>query len=195
MPKRKKSEDPRLKKLLKRRVAIHEAGHAVVAWFEPRLPKVKRAEVKKREQSLGKVVPNWKWRHSSLAEPETWHAWIRCLLGGLMAERLVFGQHTLGVYGDLYMASTTALEMVAMFGMNEKFGPVSVFGMANGPKNLDLIDAEVRKIVSACQKQVERDLKKRKQQVLAVAAGMIEQGTLKTKDLKKILGPRPKRIK
>lgn len=194
----KKDEAPSLKKLLRRRVAIHESGHVVAAWFDPHLPKVLKVTIKPGKGYLGFARIKFKSEHWSLATEATGKALIRLSLGGMMAERACLPEHARGVYGDLEWATVFAYVMAGYFGQSKEFGPfafmsLSPFALSEATKAR--ADAHAEKTVRDCQKQVVADFKKRKQLILAVAHALLKKRTLKTKALKKILGPRPERVK
>ena len=199
MPKKKKpgkkDEAPSLKKLLARRLAIHEASHAVAAWFDPCLPKVRKASIKRKEGSLGRVIVKWKWRHSSNASRETWLAVIRWGLASKAGEQLCLGNHALGVWGDLHESTQLAWNLEAFFGMGKELGSASVMGLAFEPDLAKRINRAASKTVNEQYAEILKMMKPRKQKILAVAHALLEEKTLKTKDLKKILGKRPKRVK
>lgn len=201
MPKKKpgkKAEVPSLKKLLRRRVAIHESGHAVAAWFDPHLPKVVKVTIKPGEDYLGFAKIKFKREHWSLATEAVGKALVKFSLGGMMAERACLPEHARGVYGDLEWATGFAYVMAGVFGMSKEFGPfafaaISPFHLSEATKAR--ADTHVEKMLRACEKEVAADFKKRKQQILKLAHALLKKKTLKAKDLKKILGPRPGRMK
>lgn len=195
MPKREKEKAPSLKKLLARRLAIHEASHAVAAWYDPRLPKVRKASIEKKEGSLGRVIVNWKWRHSSNARRETWLAVIRWGLASKAGEHICLGDHAVGVWGDLYQSTQLAWMMEAFYGMGKELGSASVMGLAFEPDLAKRINKAASKTVNDQYAVILKALKPREQEILAVAHALLKEKTLKTKDLKKLLGKRPKRIK
>jgi ATP-dependent Zn protease len=198
MPKKKpgkKEGAPSLKKLLARRLAIHEASHAVAAWHDRRLPKVRKASIKRKEGSLGRVIIDWGWRNSSNANRETWLAVIRWGLASQAGEEICLGDHAAGVWGDLYQSTELAWMMEALYGMGKELGAASVMGLAFEPDLAKRINKAASKTVNAQYAVILKEMKPRKQEILKLAHALLERKTLKTKDLKKILGKRPKRIK
>jgi len=190
-----KKRPPGLKKLLTRRLAIHEASHAVAAWFDPRLPKVRSASIKRKEGSLGRVIIRWGWRNSSNANREAWLSMIRWGLASKAGEQLCIGDHALGVWGDLSHSTEIAWMMEAFFGMGKEIGSASVMGLAFDPDLAKRINRAAIKTVNEQYSAVLKSLKPREQQILKLAHALLEKKTLKAKELKKILGKRPKRIK
>jgi cell division protease FtsH len=195
---RKNGKKTSLKKLLRRRVAIHEAGHVVAAWFDPHLPKVLKVTIRPGKDYLGFAKIKFKDVHWSLATEATGKALIRLSLGGMLAERVCLPEHARGVYGDLEWATMFAYVMAGYFGQSKEFGPfafmtISPFHLSEATKAR--ADAHAEKTLRACEKEVAAGFRKRKQQILAVTHALLKKKTLRTKQLKKLLGPRPERIK
>jgi cell division protease FtsH len=118
--------DPRESKLdpeEKRRVAIHESGHAVVAHFTPRAERPLRVSIIPRGMALGvtQQAPGADRHLMTQAELE---ARLRVLLGGQVSERLLLGDISTGAENDLKEATNLASKMVAHYGMSPQLGPV-----------------------------------------------------------------------
>jgi cell division protease FtsH len=118
--------DPRETKLRpaeKRRVAVHESGHALLAWATPEAEALHRVSILPRGMSLGatqQVPPEDRHLHT---RPEL-DARLFVLLGGYAAEQLVLGDISTGAEHDLREATRLASKMVAHYGMSNKLGPV-----------------------------------------------------------------------
>ena len=108
----------------KHMTAVHEAGHAVAMYFLPTHDPVSQITVIPRGQALGAT-----W---SFPQEESTH-WTRnemyeqivSLLGGRVAEELVFGDVTTGASNDIERASKLARDMVARYGMSKTLGTIS----------------------------------------------------------------------
>ncbi|MBD8004828.1 AAA family ATPase [Bacillus norwichensis] len=93
----------------KRRVAIHEAGHALVqAVTKPGT--VRKATIIPRGQALGYVAPIQKEMHLSTTSELLDQ--VSMILAGGVAERLYFGEHSIGVSGDVQQAKKLLEQMV-----------------------------------------------------------------------------------
>jgi cell division protease FtsH len=108
-------------------VAVHEAGHALVATLSPNADPVSRVTVLGAGQALGltETLPADDRRlygESYLADT------LAVRLGGRAAERLVRGEASTGAADDLASATTLATQMVREFGLSDKMGPVSYSG-------------------------------------------------------------------
>ena len=108
----------------RRITAIREAGHAVVSWFLPTQDPVHRITIVPRGNALGMTI--------NLPEEESLHNTrnemlerIVLLLGGRVAEELIFDDISTGASNDLKRATQLAHGMVARFGMSKRIGAVS----------------------------------------------------------------------
>lgn len=194
MPKRKKQvKSPGPKSLAKTLTRIHEAGHVVAAWFDPYLPKVKKVTVKPGEGYLGFAQIKWKDHHGQMQGVEESRALIRFYLGGRVAEKIFGGPKMFGASYDLFHANLTVAYMVMGLGLSEEFGNTMPMFLAMSDRTKQTADDAMMKIMRECSVETEKLLRKKKQQILAVAHALQKRKTLKTKHLKAILGPRPKR--
>jgi cell division protease FtsH len=108
----------------KRMTAYHEAGHALVAWYEPEADPPQKVSIIPRGRALGVTF--------SAPEEERYHhgmdyfkARLILLMGGRAADRLVFNQPFSGHENDLKEATRLARYMVTHWGMSDRLGPMS----------------------------------------------------------------------
>lgn len=138
----------------KRRVAIHEAGHALVsAVTKP--GSVRKATIIPRGQALGYVAPIPKElqlsTHSDLIDR------IAMILAGGVAERMFLGEHSIGVSGDVQQAKQIIEQMVDTGLLQEGFSLTFSKGLKE-TKMQDLFDDALEKsemIIKAHQSQFE----------------------------------------
>src|SRR5207302_482439 len=105
------------------RVAVHESGHALLAWATPEAEALRRVSILPRGMALGatqQVPPEDRHLHTR-AELD---ARLFVLLGGYAAERSVLGDISTGAENDLKEATRLASKMVAHYGMSDALGPV-----------------------------------------------------------------------
>jgi cell division protease FtsH len=118
--------DPRegkLRAVEKQRVAVHESGHAVIAWATPEAEPLSRVSILPRGMALGatqQVPPEDRHLHTRVELD----ARLLVLLGGYAAERVVLGEISTGAENDLGEATRLATKMVAHYGMSDALGPV-----------------------------------------------------------------------
>ena len=108
----------------RRITAIHEAGHAVAAYFLSTQEPVHQITLVPRGNALGLTI--------SLPDQDTLHTTrnemrdrIVVLLGGRVAEQLEFDDISTGASNDLQRATKLAHDMIAKYGMNERIGAVA----------------------------------------------------------------------
>ncbi|OCA86105.1 ATP-binding protein [Bacillus sp. FJAT-27225] len=102
----------------KRRVAIHEAGHAIVAAVT-KPGSVRKATIIPRGEALGYVAPIPKELHLSTTSDLLDR--IAMILAGGVAERMYLGEHSIGVSGDVQQAKNIIEQMVEMGMLQDGF--------------------------------------------------------------------------
>jgi cell division protease FtsH len=178
-------------------IAYHEAGHAVCGWYlEHAMPLVKVTIVPRGIGTLGyaQYLPKEEYitRTAQLLDR-------MCMtFGGRAAEEVIFGKVSTGAQSDLDQVTKMAYSMVAVFGMNEKVGQVSFYGMQNDSFNkpyseetAGMIDAEVRNIVSVQFNRAKTLLVERRKELEIIAKQLLEKEVLHKADLERLIGPRP----
>ena len=107
----------------KRRVAVHEGGHALVAYFLRGADPLEKVTIVPRGRALGVTQFSEDDRFNL---PEHYvRARLAVALGGRAGEQLTLGEVSSGAENDLGVATTYARRMVERWGMSEKLGPVS----------------------------------------------------------------------
>jgi cell division protease FtsH len=107
----------------KRRVAVHEGGHALVAYFLRGADPLEKVTIVPRGRALGVTQFSEDDRFNL---PEHYvRARLAVALGGRAGEQLMLGEVSSGAENDLEVATTYARRMVERWGMGEKVGPVS----------------------------------------------------------------------
>ncbi len=103
-------------------IAYHEAGHAVVMRMLPYSDPVQKISIISRGMALGYTL-NMPAEDRHLMSKLKFQDDLAGLMGGHMAERLVFGDTTTGSGNDLERATNLARRMVTEWGMSDKLGP------------------------------------------------------------------------
>jgi cell division protease FtsH len=105
-------------------IAFHEGGHAVVQRILPKCDAVSKVTIISRGMALGytMALPSEDRYLQSRTEFEDK---IAGMLGGNVAERLVFGDTTTGSSNDIEKATDLARRMVTEFGMSDRMGPLA----------------------------------------------------------------------
>jgi cell division protease FtsH len=195
--------DPREAKLdakEKRRVAIHEAGHAVVAAFSPETEPPHRVSIIPRGMALGVTHQSPGADRHVMAETEL-ESRLRVLMGGHAAERLVLASISTGAENDLKEATRLASRMVAHFGMSERLGPVyyehdaehPFLGMrvaiegGTSPATTNVIEEEARRILRRALDEAGELLKRQRPALDRLYRALLERESLERDELVAIL--------
>ncbi|MDP1914916.1 MAG: ATP-dependent zinc metalloprotease FtsH [Myxococcales bacterium] len=185
----------------KRNTAVHEAGHALVGKLLPGCDPVHKVSIIPRGQALGVT-----W---SLPEEDkvNWYKKkmmddLCMMLGGRIAEELVFGELSSGAANDIERVTKMARAMVMRWGMSEKLGPLS-FGEREGEVFLGRdfssrpdyseetsrqIDTEVRGIVMGSYERSKRLLSENMESLKRIADALVEYETIDGPDLDILIG-------
>jgi AFG3 family protein len=178
-------------------IAYHEAGHAVCGWFlEHASPLVKVTIVPRGIGTLGfaQYLP----KDEYITRTEQLLDRMCMTFGGRAAEEIVFGKISTGAQNDLDQVTKMAYSMVAVFGMNEKVGQVSFYGMQNdsfmkpySDVTAGMIDEEVRRLVSTQFERAKNLLREKRSELQALATQLLEKEVLLKSDVEKLIGLRP----
>ena len=162
-----------LKPALKRRVAYHEGGHALVAQLLPSTDPVHKVSIIPTAQGALGYTMQMPEEDTYLLSKQELQEQLAVMLGGRAAEWVVFGDRSTGAANDLERVSAIARRMVTEFGMTEALGPVRYvtdagmgylgqMSMARqdlSPETARMIDLEMRRIVEEAEALAERLLK------------------------------------
>ena len=186
--------------------AYHEAGHAVVNYYSPRLDPVHRISIVSRGMALGFTMapPEKDKLHetkSQLIEE------IAMTMGGRAAEQVIFKEMTSGAANDIDQATRIARLMVTEFGMSDlgpiNFGPttdVTDWGkyysdqQSISPEMAASIDREVKKLVDTGYQTALTLVKKHRSDLDKVSDALVKKETLEGDEFETILGGPKKRI-
>ena len=138
-----------------RAVAIHEAGHALVALFSEHADPVAKVTILPAGQSLGATQQLPKDERHLYSESYL-HDSLAIRLGGRAAELLVLGEASTGAANDLAGATELATRMVRDWGFSARLGPVG-FG-SGGPAYLGRQSADGRPYAEGTQLVIDEEV-------------------------------------
>jgi cell division protease FtsH len=182
-------------------VAFHESGHAIVATLLPNADPVRRISIVPRGISaLGYTLQLPTEDRYLMTKTELLDR-LAVLLGGRVAEEIVFGEISTGAHNDLQRATDIATSMVKAFGMSEKLGyvtfekekqplflPASLFPTREYSEDTaKQIDEEVKKIVDETYVRVKEILTAKKDKLGELSRLLLEKEVVEEQELKKIL--------
>ena len=151
---------------VRKKVAYHETGHALVACYLPNTDPVHKVSIiPTTKGALGYTLQRPNEDHYLVGESELRNR-MAVMLGGRAAELLIFDEASTGASNDLERATETARRMVIEFGMSRELGPVRYAapsmmylngesGVRNdvGEETSQKIDAEIRRLVNESQER------------------------------------------
>jgi cell division protease FtsH len=168
-------------------VAYHEAGHALVAESRPHADRVAKVSIIPRGvAALGYTQQRPTEDRYLMTRAELLDR-LDVLLGGRVAEELIFGDVSTGAQDDLQRATDIARHMITSYGMGESLGlatferprPLYLPVPMNGPKEYsertaEAIDTEIQKMLNAAHARVRETLAAQRVTLEALAKRLIE---------------------
>ena len=172
----------------KRRTAYHESGHAIVGMLTPHADPVRKVSIIPRTMSLGVTISSPNTERTNYDE-EYLTARIKVMLGGRIAEEIVYGSISAGAESDIQQLTGIARQMVGRWGMSPEIGPIAVIPSdAQGPllpgasevseATQELIDREVRRIVDDAYQGVSRLLTENRDKLDSLTERLMELETI-----------------
>jgi cell division protease FtsH len=194
--------DPRETRLSpeeKRRVAVHEAGHAIVAENVDREP-LRRVTIIPRGMALG-ATQQTPAEDRHLMTRSQLAAKLRMLLGGYAAEEVVLGEVSTGAENDLKQAYGIAQKMVAHYGMSEALGPVHLEHRSEHPflgariatdggvsdATVHEIEHEARRLLDSARNDARGLVVEHRHVLDRLVEALLERETLEKDDLRAVL--------
>jgi len=179
----------------KKITAFHEAGHAIVSHILPFGDPVHKISVVSRGVALG-YTWNMPVTDKYLHSKDQFIDELAVMMGGRVAEQIIFKQITTGAANDLQRATELARQMVLKFGMSDKLGPV-VFGNKDelvflgreiheqknySEKIAATIDEEVTSLIKEAENKAESVLKKCHRELVTIAERLIKEEVIDRED-------------
>ena len=184
----------------KEMTAYHEAGHALVAHTLPHADRVHKISIVSRGNMGG---------HTSLLPDEDRYLWTKnqfgdmlsVMMGGRVAEEMIFSEVTTGASNDIERATKVALSMVKRYGMSESLGP-RTFGKVQemvflgreiseerdyGDKIAEEIDDEVRILIKLAYERAQEILVTNKPKLVLLSEYLIEHETISGDNMARLL--------
>lgn len=184
----------------RRRVAVHESGHAITAFFSPQADPVKKVSIVPRGQALGATEQLPTEDRYNVDEGYLLSR-LGILLGGRAAEQLVYGVVSSGARDDLQQATRLARRMVAQWGMSAALGPVSLKVGEEHPflgreiteprdfseRTAELLDAEVRRLLSEAEQRARALLEAHRGQLESMVEALLDHESLEAQEISRLL--------
>ena len=186
---------------LKRRVAYHEGGHALVAELLPHTDPVHKVSIiPTAKGALGYTMQMPEEDQYLISEQEIKER-LAVMLAGRAAELLIFNEPSSGAANDLERATAMARQMVTEYGMAEALGPVryasdagmGYLGLQVGlrqdisPETARLIDQEIRRLVEEAQQRATALLREHESALHAIARVLQEKEVISGEEIRRIV--------
>ena len=186
----------------KRIVAYHEAGHAIVAHVLPNTDPIHKVTIVARGMAGGYTMALPQEDRTLMSRGKFLDD-LTFTLGGRAAEELVFSDITSGASNDLERVTKMARAMVTRLGMSEELGPM-VYGQKEeliflgreiseqrdySEAVAELIDQEVRRIVSDSYERAKQIIVQYREKLDAVADRLMEVETISREEFERIFPP------
>lgn len=184
----------------KRVTAFHEAGHTIVAIMTKGADPVHKVSIIPRGMALGVTM--------QLPSDDRYNetkdhllGMIRIMLGGRIAEEVVFNSMSTGASNDIERLTSIARKMVMSWGMSEKLGTIS-FGKRDeaiflgkeissqkdySERTAELIDDEVEKIITTCYNDARKIIEDNRVLLDKTAEALLDKETIETVELKELV--------
>lgn len=182
-------------------VAYHEAGHAIVSHYTDELYPVNMITIVPRGRAGGftEYLPKEDFNYTTKSMMENM---LKSLLGGRIAEEIIFKDISTGASNDIERATDLAKNMVTVYGMSEKLGPVcydnegeNVFiGRDYGRTKVYseevqyAIDQEIKDFILKAKEEATQILLEHKDKLEKLAQTLLEKETINRQEFLAVLG-------
>ena len=178
-------------------VAYHEAGHTIVGLVLSNARVVHKVTIVPRGRAGGYMIALPK-EDQMLLSKEDMKEQLAGLMGGRVAEEIIFNVQTTGASNDFEQATQMARSMVTEYGMSDKLGPVQyegnhamIPGAYNPPKSISEqtayeVDAEVRDLLNEARNKAAEIIQSNRETHKLIAEALLKYETLDSNQIKSI---------
>lgn len=187
----------------KRRVAVHESGHAIIAYLIPNADKVHKISIIPRGVAALGYTQQLPTDDRYLITKQEMLNMIKVLFGGRIAEEIVLKDVSTGAQNDLSRATDIARSIVTKLGMSESIGLVVLEDPAKSrflgsegiftqkdvisEKTKEAVDEEINKILNDCYRQARQILEQNIDKLEKLTNILLEKEEINEEELKKIM--------
>ena len=177
-------------------VAYHEAGHTIVGLVLSNARVVHKVTIVPRGRAGGYMIALPK-EDQMLLSKEDMKEQLAGLMGGRVAEEIIFNVQTTGASNDFEQATQMARAMVTEYGMSEKLGPVqyegnhTMFGAQSPQKSISEqtaydIDEEVRSLLNEARNKAAEIIQSNRETHKLIAEALLKYETLDSTQIKSL---------
>ena len=196
---KKRAMNPRIRRI----IAVHEIGHAIVASVLPGLDPVHKVSIVGRGFGALGYTLSLPLEDRYLRTKAELQNELAVLLGGRTAELIIFGEVSTGDHNDLLRATDIARSMVTELGMSDLVGPVNHEGRKRGAfldtgyvpergnyaeETARLVDAEIKRLIAEAEGTANRILTERRDTLDDLTAHLLEKEVLEGAEIRRRLG-------
>ncbi|MEN8207190.1 MAG: ATP-dependent zinc metalloprotease FtsH [Pseudomonadota bacterium] len=188
------------------RLAVHEAGHTLVAWFLPRADPLYKVTIIPRGRALGGTQQLPEVERHTLPEDYLQDR-LAVILGGRTAEKELLETMSSGAEDDIHQATMLARAMVARWGMSGEIGPVDLRESEEHPflgreiaqprhyseHSAEVVDHAVQTLLLKAEERALAVIREHQAELVRLIAALEEQETLHSEQIEQCLGPSPRR--
>ncbi|MBW7858584.1 MAG: cell division protein FtsH, partial [Leptonema sp. (in: Bacteria)] len=182
-------------------IAYHEGGHALLGTLLPYAEPVHKVTIIPRGRALG-VTQQLPEDDRHIQPKKYWLDRICVLMGGYLAESIIFGDTSTGASNDIQVATNIARRMVCEWGMSEKLGTIS-YSQDNSnvflgreissarhysEETAAAIDSEVKRFVQEQRERGRELLTNHREKLERIAKALLESETIGAEELNGIVG-------
>jgi cell division protease FtsH len=184
------------------RLAVHEAGHTLVAWFLPHADPLYKVTIIPRGRALGGTQQLPEEERHTLPEDYLQDRLV-VILGGRSAEKELLETMSSGAEDDIHQATTLARAMVARWGMSEEIGPVDLRESEEHPflgreiaqprhyseHSAEAVDHAVQTLLRQAEQRALAVIREHQVELARLITALEEQETLHREQIEQCLGP------
>ena len=184
------------------RLAVHEAGHTLVAYFVPHTDPLYKVSIIPRGRALGGTQQLPEEERHTLPE-EYLRDRLAVILGGRSAEKALLESVSSGADDDISQATALARAMVSRWGMSHEVGPVDLRESEEHPflgreiaqprryseHSVQTVDKAVRDVILAAEQTALDIIRQHRNELGALISALEEKETLDREDIERCLGP------
>lgn len=184
------------------RLAVHEAGHTLVAWFLPHADPLYKVTIIPRGRALGGTQQLPEVERHTLPE-EYLRDRLVVILGGRTAEKELLETMSSGAEDDIQQATTLARAMVARWGMSDEIGPVDLRESEEHPflgreiaqprryseHSAEAVDHAVYTLLRQAEQRALGVIREHQAELARLITAIEEQETLHREQIEECLGP------
>ena len=188
------------------RLAVHEAGHTLVAYFLPHADPLYKVTIIPRGRALGGTQQLPEEERHTLPEDYLKDR-LAVMLGGRSAEKLLLGTVSSGADDDIHQTTNLARAMVARWGMSEDIGPIDLRESEEHPflgreiaqprryseHSAQSVDQAIHKLIHEAEDQANQTLQQHRVQLDKLITELEAKESLHRADIEHCLGPSNKK--